>query len=82
MKKRKEIAKYLSIAFLALGLIAASTAILPSPTRYDPGTQAYLNAKQPLTTQMLIRTHWNLIWAVAGASLGISAVCAFLANTK
>jgi hypothetical protein len=82
MRRKTEISRYLAIGFLALGLIAGAIIRLVPPTQYDLSTQMYVDAKQPITAQMLIRTHWGLCWAIVGASFAISGICALIEIRK
>ena len=82
MMRRKEIARNLAIGFLVVGTIGAATISLVPQNQYDPSTQMYLNAKQPITTQVLIRSHWALCWTIVGTSLVISGICALFALKK
>ena len=82
MIRRKEIARNLALALLTVGTIGAATIALVTPNQYDPSTQMYIDAKQPMTTQILIRSHWALCWTITGTSLVASGICALVALKK
>jgi hypothetical protein len=82
MQSENYIARNLAIGFLILGLVAWSIITLVSPKEYDPSTQPYLDAKQSISTQMLIRPYRKIFWTIAGTSLVLSGICALAARVR
>ena len=75
------------LRFAAAGLLILSAVIIcvsgiVPPTAYDPSTQLYRHAKQPIQTELLLYEHRHACWALSGICFAASAALALIARGK
>ncbi|MCC5849045.1 MAG: hypothetical protein JJU29_13245 [Verrucomicrobia bacterium] len=78
----KSIMRHAAIGFLVLGLAGFGSTGLGPPEDWDPSTQLWRHAQQPMPIRQVLYAQRNVIWPAGAVCLGLSAVLGWLGKEK
>ncbi len=71
-----------AVGLFLLGLVIVGISGVVPPTAYDPSTQIYRDAKQPMQIQILLYEHRHECWILSGICFAASAALALIVRGK
>jgi len=71
-----------AVGLFLLGLVIIGISGVISPTAYDPSTQVYRDAKQPIQIQMMLYEHRHTCWTLSSICFAASATLALIVRGK
>lgn len=80
--RTKDRLRLVAVAFLICGFIISGVSGIVPPTSYDPSTLVYLDAMQPMLTQVLLYQHRHECWIIAGSCFAASAALALIVKRQ